>query len=63
MKQSKTEASDPLVKEMRETKQRLAARFDYDATRMLQDAQRRQARTKRKVVSLSKQKTSASLPS
>jgi hypothetical protein len=44
---------DPIVEEVREVKRRLAARFNYDARKMLRDAQRRQTRAKRKVVTLS----------
>jgi hypothetical protein len=42
--------ADPIVEEIRNTKLRLAARFNFDATKMLKDAQRRQARAERKVV-------------
>ena len=39
---------DPIVDEMRQIKERLAARYSYDAEAMLRDAQRRQGRHGRK---------------
>jgi hypothetical protein len=48
---------DPIVEEVREAKQRLAARFDYDVRAMLKDAQRRQARGGRKIVSVPTRKS------
>ena len=41
---------DPIVDEVREIKERLAEKFDYDVKAMLADAQRKDARAGRKVV-------------
>jgi hypothetical protein len=54
MKRKRARNGDPVVAEIRRIKDRLAARFNYDAESMLRDAQRRQRRAGRKVVSLSK---------
>ena len=52
MPRKKTPTSDPIVAEVREIKERLAARHHYDAAAMLRDAMRRQNRRGRKVVTL-----------
>jgi len=54
MPRKKTPPSDPIVAEVREIKERLAARHNYDAEAMLRDAMRRQSRQGRKVVTLAK---------
>ena len=56
MTKARTLDADPIVAEIREIKRRLAARFNYDAVKMLKDAQKRQARVTRKVVAVSRQK-------
>ena len=43
---------DPIVEEVRRTKEKLAAKFGYDLEAMFRDAQRRQHRSGHKVVSL-----------
>ncbi|OHB77583.1 MAG: hypothetical protein A2Z25_01040 [Planctomycetes bacterium RBG_16_55_9] len=45
---------DLIVAEVRQIKQRLVARHNYDAEAMLRDAMRRQGRQDRKVVTLAK---------
>jgi hypothetical protein len=52
MNNKKTGLADPLVAEVRQTKERLAAKFNYDVRAMLKDAQRRQRRGGKKVVAL-----------
>ena len=54
MTRRKVRNGDPIVAEIRRIKDRLAAKFNYDAEAMLQDAQRRQTRGGKKVVTLSK---------
>jgi hypothetical protein len=54
MVRKKTPTGDPVVAEVREIKERLAARHNYDAEAMLRDAMRRQNRQGRKVVTLAK---------
>ncbi len=54
MRRKRARNGDPVVAEIRRIKDRLAARFDYDAEAMLRDAQRRQRRAGRKVVTLAK---------
>jgi len=54
MAQKRTSTGDPIVAEVRQIKQRLAARHNYDAEAMLWDAMRRQRRQSRKVVTLAK---------
>ena len=49
----KAPAGDPIVAEVRQIKERLAARYDYDPEAMLREAMRRQKRQRRKVVNLS----------
>jgi hypothetical protein len=44
--------NDPVVAEVREIRDRLAARFNYDIEAMVKDAQRRDAEGDRKVVRL-----------
>ena len=43
---------DPIVAEVRAAKERLAARFGHDVTRILRDAQRRQNLEGRRLLSL-----------
>jgi len=50
MRKRHTPMTDPIVKEIREVKRRLAARFKYDVVAMLKDAQRRQAHSGHKVI-------------
>jgi hypothetical protein len=54
MARRKSPISDPIVAEVREIKERLAARHNYDAEAMLRDAMRRQNRQGRKVVTFAK---------
>ena len=56
MAQEKASYGDPIVAEVRKIKDRLAARYHYDAEAMLRDALRRQKQKRqgRKVVSLAK---------
>ncbi|GEM_PF-1424580 len=50
----KTKTSeDPVLAEVHAVKDRLAAKFGYDIVAMLGDAQRRQAKSRRRVVDLS----------
>jgi hypothetical protein len=42
---------DPIVEEVRAIREQLAARFDFDIRAIVADAQRRQAMSKRKIVS------------
>ena len=58
MARDKAPTGDPIVAEVREIKNRLAARHHYDAEAMLRDAMRRQKRQGRKVVTLSKRPAS-----
>jgi hypothetical protein len=48
--------NDPIIDEMCEIKRRLAAKFNYDVRAMLKDAQKKQTRGGRKVVTLSRKK-------
>lgn len=51
----KTKASeDPIVAEVRKAKEQLAAKFGYDVTAMLLDAQRREKKHGNRLVDLSK---------
>jgi hypothetical protein len=43
---------DPIVEEIRQIRDKLAAKFNYDVTAIVQDARERQKASKRKVVSL-----------
>ena len=58
MVQKSTSETDPIVAEVREIKDRLAARYHYDAEAMLRDAMRRQKRHGRKVLTLPKRPVS-----
>jgi hypothetical protein len=58
MAQEKIQNGDPIVAEVRKIKDRLAARYHYDAEAMLRDAMRRQKRRGRKVLTLSKRPVS-----
>ena len=49
---------DPIIEEVREVKRRLAEKFDYDVRAMLKDAQRRQTRSGRTIITLSRRKPS-----
>jgi hypothetical protein len=49
---------DPIIAEVRKIKDRLAARYHYNAKAMLRDAMRRQRRQSRKVVTLTKRPVS-----
>lgn len=51
MARKRKSTGDPIVAEVRQIKQRLAARHNYDAEAMLRDVMRRQGR---KVVTLAK---------
>ena len=50
---------DPLVEEVRAIREQLAAKFDFDIRRMIEDAQKRQAASGSRVVSLQPAFTSA----
>ena len=52
MPRKKKATGDPIVAEVREIKERLAAHHNYDAGVMLRDAMPRQNRQDRKVVTL-----------
>ena len=54
MAREKTSNGDPIVAEVRKIKDRLAARYHYDAEAMMRDAMRRQQRRGRRVVTLAK---------
>ena len=54
MAREKKTNGDPIVAEVRKIKDRLAARYGYDARAMLRDAMRRQKRQGKKVVTLAK---------
>lgn len=43
--------NDPIVEEVRAIREQLAARFDFDIRKIAQDAQRRQATSKARIVS------------
>jgi hypothetical protein len=58
MAREKTHNGDPIVAEVRRIKDRLAARYDYDAKAMLRDAMRRQERQGKKVVTLARRTVS-----
>jgi len=58
MAREKTPDGDPIVAEVRKIKDRLAARYHYDAEAMLRDAMRRQRRRGRKVVTLARRPVS-----
>jgi hypothetical protein len=44
-------APDPIIAEIRQAREALAARFNYDLHAMIQDARQRQAASGRRVVS------------
>jgi hypothetical protein len=48
--ESSTGFLDPIVKEIREIKIRLAEKYDFDVRTMLKDAQKKQNSGKRKVI-------------
>lgn len=54
MPRKKISTGDPIVAEARKTKEKLAARHNYDAEAMLRDAMCRQDRQGRKVVTLAR---------
>jgi hypothetical protein len=58
MSQEKMSNGDPIVAEVRRIKDRLAARYHYDAEAMLRDAMRRQKRRGKRVVTLTKRPVS-----
>lgn len=60
MKLTQTIASDPIVQEVRNAKELLAARFNFDAVKMLEDAQKRQGAAVTGAVSVPRRKPSAS---
>jgi hypothetical protein len=45
---------DPIVEEVREAREQLAARFDFDIGKIVADAQRRQASSGARIVSFQK---------
>jgi len=45
---------DPIVEEVRAIREQLAARFDFDIRKIVEDARRRQASTHARVVSFQK---------
>jgi hypothetical protein len=48
--------TDPIVDEIRQIRDQLAAKFNYDVTAIARDARARQKAAKRKVVSLKPRK-------
>lgn len=48
--------TDPIVDEVRQIRDSLAAKFNYDVAAIARDARKRQKATKRKVVSLKPRK-------
>jgi len=58
MARERTHNGDPIVAEVRKIKDRLAARYGYDAEAMLRDAMRRQKRQGRTVVTLARRPVS-----
>jgi hypothetical protein len=58
MTHQKPPKGDPIVAEVRKIKERLAARYHYDAEAMLRDAMRRQKRGGKKVVTRAKRPVS-----
>jgi len=58
MTREKMPDGDPIVAEVRQIKDRLAAQYGYDAEAMLRDAMRRQKRHGRKVLTLRKRPVS-----
>lgn len=59
MKLTQTTTLDPIVQEVRDAKELLAARFDFDVARMLRDAQKRQGAAVTGIVSVPRRKSSA----
>ena len=59
MAREKAPDGDPIVAEVRKIKDRLAARYNYDAEAMLRDTMRRQRRGGRKVVTLARRPASS----
>jgi hypothetical protein len=59
MKLTQTTTLDPIVQEVRDAKELLAARFDFDVARMLRDAQKRQGAAVRGIVSVPRRKSHA----
>ena len=58
---------DPIVDEVRAIREQLAAQFDFDIRKIVEDAQRRQATSQSRIVSFQKpsqtiQPTGASIP-
>jgi hypothetical protein len=51
--------TDPIVDEIRQIRDSLAAKFDFDVAAIAEDARKRQKSAKRKVVSLKPRKISA----
>lgn len=49
--------ADPIVEEVRQIRDALAAKFNYDVAAIARDAQERQKATGRKVVSLKPRRT------
>lgn len=50
---------DPIVDEVRAIREQLAAQFDFDIRKIVEDAQRRQLSSQARVVSFQKPKTDA----
>jgi hypothetical protein len=48
---------DPIVEEMRDIKNRLAQKYNYDVRAMLEDVQKRQASGGRKLIAIAKRKS------
>jgi hypothetical protein len=48
--------TDPIVAEIRQIRDQLAAKFDYDVTAIARDARARQKAAKRKIVALKPRK-------
>ena len=51
--------TDPIVAEIRDIRDTLAAKFDYDIAAIVRDVRKREKASKRKVVSLKPRKTQA----
>ncbi len=54
--------TDPIIAEVRHARDLLAAKFNYDVTAIVRDAQKRQKQSKLKVVSLKPRKRTSLNP-
>ena len=53
---------DPIVEEVRTIREQLAARFDFDIRKIVEDAQRRQAVSKSRIVAFERPKKAPLAP-